>query len=312
MEELMLSIYIPTYNHEKYIGQALDGVLMQKTKYKFEVLVGEDCSTDNTRAILKDYEKKYPGRFQMFYREHNMNKEEIRNSTDLRLRCKGKYIIGLEGDDFWTDPYKIQKQIDFLENHPEYIAVAHNCIVVDKNSQVIDENYQECKDEEYTLKHFVSEIMPGQLTTLMYYNPNLDFKIDEELMYKNLVPGDRLIYFTLITSGRIYCMQECMSAYRHIKTEGSSFSANLRYNFEISENWAEEVYQYAKKIGHSQAIRYAKLLYVRNLMLAVKQGECDKKLILKYLKKIDGNLETIILYLKCWIKHHILHSRIWV
>lgn len=312
MDEMMLSIYVPTYNHEKYIAETLDSILMQKTEYRYEILVGEDCSTDNTREVLKRYEKEHPGKVKVFYREHNMHKEEIRNSTDLRLRCKGKYIVGIEGDDFWINPLKIQKQIDFLENHPEYIAVAHNCMVVDKNSERIDETYQECKDNEYTLEHFVSEIMPGQLATLMYRNPNLNDDIDEELMYKNLIPGDRLIFFSLAVSGRIYCMQEIMSAYRHIKTEGSSFSANLKYNFASSENWAEEICKYAEKIGDKKAIKYAKLLYVRNLMIALKRGDCDKKQVLNCFKKVNGNLGTIVLYIKCWVKHHILHSKIWV
>lgn len=312
MATIMLSVYIPTYNHEKYIAQALDSVLMQKTKYQYEILVGEDCSTDKTREILKEYEKKYPGRFQIFYREHNMNKDIIRNSTDLRLRCKGKYIIGIEGDDFWTSPDKIQKQIDFLERHPEYLAVAHNCVVVNENSQVINETYPECKDNEYTLKHFVSEIMPGQLATVMYRNPNFCDEVDEELMYKNLTPGDRLIYFSLAVSGRVYCLQECMSAYRHIKTEGSSFSACLKYDFASSENWAREICNYAEKIGKKIAIKYAKLLYIRNIMIAMKRGECTKKQAFVYFKKIHGNFNTIFLYVKCWVKHHILHKKIWV
>ena len=67
MDDVILSIYVPTYNHEKYIARALDSILMQKTDYAYEVLVGEDASTDNTRAILKEYEKKYPGRFQMYF-----------------------------------------------------------------------------------------------------------------------------------------------------------------------------------------------------------------------------------------------------
>lgn len=312
MKELMLSIYVPVYNHEKYIVETLDSILMQKTEYRYEVLVGEDCSTDNTRQVLEAYEKTHPGKLTVFYRKRNMHKDEIRNSTDLRLRCRGKYIIGIEGDDFWTDPLKIQKQIDFLEKHPEYVAVCHNCTVVGKDSLPLDETYPECKDYEYTLEHFVSEIMPGQLGTLMYRNPNFDSEIDEELMYKNLIPGDRLIYFTLAVYGKIYCMQESMSAYRHIKTEGSSFSANLKYNFQVAETWAKEICMYAEKIKNKKAIRYGKLLYVRNLMIAVKQGDCTKRQAFSLFQSIHGNVGTLILYVKCWVRHHILHRKIWV
>ena len=101
--DVILTVYVPTYNHENYITKALDSILMQKTKYNFEVLVGEDCSTDSTRAVLKDYESKHPGKFNIFYREKNMYGSSPNNALDLKLRSRGKYIICLEGDDFLTD-----------------------------------------------------------------------------------------------------------------------------------------------------------------------------------------------------------------
>lgn len=310
--ELMLSVYVPVFNHEKYIVQALDSILQQETEYSYEILVGEDCSTDNTRNVLKKYEKEHPGKLKVFYREHNMHHEEIRNSTDLRKRCKGKYIISLEGDDFWTDSKKIQKQIDFLEKHPEYLGVCHRCVVVGSDSKPNGEKYQECEFSEYSLKHYVSEIMPGQLATLMYRNPEKMQEIDKSLMYKSLIPGDRLIYFTLASYGKIFCMQDVMSAYRHVKNEGVSFSATLKYNFEQSENWNHEVCEYAKKIKNKESIKYAKLLYLRNIMIAVKQKDCTKRNAFRLFRKNDGNITTVLVYIRCWVNHHIFHKRIWV
>jgi len=130
----VISIYVATYNHERYIVKALDSIREQKTKYSYEVLVGEDVSTDNTRQLLKQYEKQHPGFMTVYYRDHNMHHEDPNNSKDLKMRCKGKYVIALEGDDYWIDPLKLQKQVDFLENHEEYLAVAHRCVVVDENS----------------------------------------------------------------------------------------------------------------------------------------------------------------------------------
>ena len=98
-----LSIYVATYNHEKYITKALDSVFMQKTKYSFEVLVGEDCSTDNTRLVLKEYEKKNYNNLTIYYRQKNMSNMDISNAMDLIMRCRGKYLIALEGDDYWID-----------------------------------------------------------------------------------------------------------------------------------------------------------------------------------------------------------------
>ena len=107
-------------------------------------------------------------------------------------------------------------------------------------------------------------------------------------------------------------MPEEMSAYRHIKHEGTSFSATLKYNFEKSENWAKELCMFSKKINNKQSLKLAKLLYLRNLMIAVKQGDCDKKEVPKYFKSVGCNIGTVYLYVKCWIKHHIFHSKLWV
>lgn len=312
MDRVMLSVYVTTYNHEKYIAQCLESILMQKTQYSYEVLVGEDCSPDGTREILKEFEKKYPGRFRMFYREHNMHGAKINNARDLKNRCTGKYIIALEGDDYWTDELKIEKQINFLENHPEYLAVAHNCVVVNENSEPNGEVYPECKDEEYSLKHLVSTIMPGQLTTVMCRNYMLGDVMDTSLFDQGLHPGDRLCYFALASNGKIHCMQEVMSAYRHIEKEGTSYSATHKYNFINDELWNWGCVEYALKLNNSDSIKYAELMYFRNLMNGLSSGQCSIKDVIQYTKKIRHKTRTILLYVKHWFRHHVMHKKIWV
>ena len=110
MNEPMVSVVIPTYNHEKYITKAIDSVLEQQTEYTFEILVGEDKSTDQTRKVLEQYEMEHPHRITVFYRDHNLSNDVLENAPDLRRKAKGKYIITLEGDDFWISKNKIQKQ----------------------------------------------------------------------------------------------------------------------------------------------------------------------------------------------------------
>ena len=155
MEEVILSVLIPTYNQEAYIEKALDSVLEQKTQYKYEVLVGEDVSTDNTRNVLKKYEKEHPGKITVFYRENNLGRAVgvLDNHMDLYNKAQGKYVIFLEGDDYWVDDNKIEEQVSFLERHADYVAVAHNCKVVDRLGHDRGISYPECKDEEYTVKH---------------------------------------------------------------------------------------------------------------------------------------------------------------
>lgn len=309
--DIILSIFVATYNHENYIARALDSILMQKTEYKFEVLVGEDKSTDNTRAVLEEYEKKYPGFFTMFYREKNMHNSKCSNALDLKLRCKGKYIIALEGDDFWTDENKLQKQIDFLETHPEYIAVAHNCVVVGEDSEPINEDYPECKDEEYTLKHFFSEIMPGQLATVMYRNFFKDSSFDRSILEKGLSPDDRLLYFALLCHGKVYCIQEKMSAYRHITTHGSSFSATSRFNYPNQKSWQKEFIKYVQKHCGEKEIKIAEYQYLYCIMTGFLCKQITLKQAFRDFLEIRYKFVAILIGIKRQINKKILHKKLY-
>lgn len=312
-QKLDLSIYITTYNHESYIKQALDSILMQKTQYNYEILIGDDVSQDGTREILKKYEQNYPGKFQVYYRDHNMNKEIPNNGDDLRARCKGKYVIALEGDDFWIDEYKIEKQISFLENHPEYLGVAHNCIVVDQFSNMMQESYPECKDPEYSLSHLVSEIMPGQLTTVMYRN-YLDIRdMDTSILRYGMSPWDRLLYFVLATYGKIYCMQEKMSAYRHVLSGGSSFSANYKYQFEAVELWQRKLLQYSYKIDHSTAMKCAEILYLSKIWHAIRIKECTTAKGFQYIREnVKHPATAYFLYFRYKLGKDILKRTVYI
>lgn len=312
MTDIILSIYVATYNHESYISRALDSILMQKTEYRYEVLIGEDFSPDGTRKILKEYEDKYPGKFQVFYRNRNMNQEVPNNAEDLISRCKGKYIIALEGDDYWTDTQKINRQIKFLESHPDYLAVAHRCTVVDENSCMAKECYPECTEKEYRLKYFASEIMPGQLTTVMYRNVYRDEKIDTSLLNQGLMPWDRLLYFTLASNGKIYCMQKKMSAYRHVTNAGTSFSANYKYSFEDWHNWHLHLLRYSQQIEQMEAIKYAEALYLRNIFRGLKRHQCCLKDVCAFIKYIRHPMRAILLYIKYKINKNVLHKKIWI
>ena len=303
MERPTLSIYVPTFNHEHYIVQALDSILMQETAYTYEVLVGEDCSTDNTRAVLKEYEKQHPGMFQIFYREHNMHKLPVNNAGDLKSRCQGKYMIALEGDDYWTDPKKIDKQIRFLEEHPDYIAVAHNCIVVDHDSNRKDEVYPQCTDTEYTFDHYSREILPGQLATLMYRNVFCDDRFDTSLLERRFTPSDRITFFWLLSNGKIHCMQEEMSAYRHVTNQGSSFSATTKYKFETYEILYSYLMEYAKAQNNNEALLSAERLYFRNLRVGTVFGQCSFMDGFHYFRKIKNKAKVLLLYVPTMLKN---------
>lgn len=120
----MVSVAMLTYNHQDYISEAIESVLMQKTSFKVELVIAEDFSPDNTRAIVVDYQKRFPDKIKVILQNENVGARK--NNTALLSNLKGKYVAALEGDDYWIDPYKLQKQVDFLENDQSYIMVCTN------------------------------------------------------------------------------------------------------------------------------------------------------------------------------------------
>lgn len=121
MNHICVSIFILTYNQELFIAQTLDSVLMQKTSFNYQLVIGEDLSEDNTRAICEQYAIKYGERIKLLDsdKKHGL----IQNFIRTLKECDGKYIAVCDGDDYWTDPNKLQKQVDFLDNNPDYSIV---------------------------------------------------------------------------------------------------------------------------------------------------------------------------------------------
>jgi glycosyltransferase involved in cell wall biosynthesis len=142
MPEPLVSVKMITYNHAPYIAQAIEGVLQQKTNFPFELVIGEDCSTDGTTEIVFEYQKKYPKTIRVITSEQNVGMKE--NGYRTLKACRGKYIAFCEGDDYWHHPEKLQKQVDFIEGHPECGLVFTDCDVynVSSNKLIRNRNYK--------------------------------------------------------------------------------------------------------------------------------------------------------------------------
>lgn len=220
-----VSVICTTYNHGPYLRQALDGVLIQKTDFPFEVLLGEDCSPDNSREILREYEERYPGFFQIFFREKNMG--ATNNWTDLFLRARGEYIITLETDDYWTDPDKLQKQADFLDSHKEYIGCADNFIEINESGDIICQNSDTGNSgRDFTLQVFLTNGSLTQSAALMHRNFRIDGEDYSIFTKSSSIVGDLTLLSLLLLRGSIFLMPESMSVYRRIKKkDGTSFSS---------------------------------------------------------------------------------------
>lgn len=129
-----ISICMITYNHETFIAQALESILKQKGTFSYEIVIGEDCSTDSTRNILEAYKKQYPQIIKLLLHDTNIGMME--NFIQTLQACSGKYIAILEGDDYWADPEKLQKQINFLDNNPEYVITYTSALTFSGNDVV--------------------------------------------------------------------------------------------------------------------------------------------------------------------------------
>ena len=129
-----VSVYCITYNHGPFIAQALDSFLAQQTTFDVEIVVGDDASRDNTQAVLLDYQRRFPGKIKLLLNQ--TNRGAIHNFIDTYHACRGGYVATCEGDDYWTDPLKLQKQADFLDRHPDFSMCFHNADVrTDNNSE---------------------------------------------------------------------------------------------------------------------------------------------------------------------------------
>ena len=126
-EKIMVSVMCTAFNHEDYIREALDSMVNQQADFAYEILVNDDCSSDGTAGIVRDYAEKYPEKVRAFFPEKNLYSQNIDVYYHTFFpNARGKYVAFCEGDDFWSDPEKLQRQVDFLEAHPEYSACVHN------------------------------------------------------------------------------------------------------------------------------------------------------------------------------------------
>lgn len=281
--DVILSIVVPTYNHEKYIAQTLDGILLQKTSYPYEVLVGEDASTDGTRSVLQEYEKKYPGRFTMIYRDVNAGGFGNNNGGDLVARARGKYLAYLEGDDFWIDENKLELQLSFLEEHTDHVAAGCNTIVVNERSEPNGETYPQCREEEYTLKHYRRGLFPGQTACMVYRMDAYRAMGQDEIWLTCPMPGDRIIYFWMACHGKIRCIQREMSAYRHVTSGGTSYSASRKVSYEEMIQWWKNLVGMSYRMNNREAEITAEGRYFTRMIMG---GLLEKEIgIREFLKE---------------------------
>lgn len=215
-----VSIVCTVYNHEPYLRQCFEGFVMQKTTFPFEILVNDDCSPDGSAVIMREYEAKYPRLFRCVYQKENQYSKGLLPWFEVLFpMAKGEYIAICEGDDYWTDPYKLQKQVDFMDAHAEYIACFHNARVFNGHStglfNPLDENHNPTIEDIIKRRWFIST------QTLFYRNVLNEYPI----WRKGVKNEDYLLELLLAQKGHFYYMDDIMAVYR-VEGQGVSVAMN--------------------------------------------------------------------------------------
>lgn len=247
MSELnpVVSVCMITYNHEAFISQSIEGVLMQKTNFAFELIIGEDCSTDKTREICFKYKEKYPQKITLLLPESNLGM--TKNFISSLNVAAGKYIALCEGDDYWTDPYKLQKQVDFLESNSEYSCCFHRYDILDGETNLsrkdntdflfIDNNLSGC---DISTELFLTKWITQPLT-MVFRKELLDIKCLEKYKFTR----DQHLIYHLLQKGKAYLFVFNAGVYReHIG--GIHGKQSLKHQCDVGVLVAKELFRYNK------------------------------------------------------------------
>lgn len=299
-----VSIVTITYNHEKFIVEALHGFLMQNYNGPIEIIIANDNSPDNTDQVVKTFlkENTIPSNFEIKYTKHEVNKGMMPNFVWALKQATGKYIALCDGDDYWTDPLKLQKQVNFLEENKEIAFVFHNCEIVKHmdlkceatglplTKFIESREYSSNEIFEEWLVPTASVIFRKKLLTNTYYSLSVN---------KNFIYGDIVLFLYLSTKGRIIGSKDTMSAYR---ITGKGMTASSSNNVVKRIIHLKEIFKIFGKQFKTQKLKtYLSLYYfnlsknksgfsiIKRLSFLIKSIYYDYKLVINKTKKIIIN-----------------------
>lgn len=306
----LVSISCITYNHASYIKECIDGFLMQKTNFNFEVLIHDDHSTDGTEEIIKEYAKQYPDIIKPLFEKENQYSlgKPIGSAVWNLPRARGEYIAICEGDDYWTDPYKLQKQVDFLESHPDY-GMCYTKVkrFVQKSNQFIDE----WGGPNETMDKLLIENTIPTLTAVFHKAIYYNYLTEIHPSKRGWLMGDYPIWLYFAQNSKIKFINETTGVYR-ICTESASHSNDLEKIIRFNNSYHDIRTWYnsrqntvpQKKLDQNQAVllfnssvfrsskEYAELYYKRienkTLKIRIKYWACMLGIypIIRYISKL--------------------------
>ena len=294
----MVSICMITYNHQNYIEQALKSIFSQNVNFDFEVIIGDDFSSDSTVSIIERFNLKYPGKIIPVLRKENVGM--MNNFADVLQRAKGKYIALLEGDDYWTDPTKLQKQVDFLEANPGFVISYTDYSQTEEGSGLITDQTNLYHKEVLTVDDLLENNYVSTLTCV--FRNNLFDEFPEG--FSNLKVGDWPLHVLNAQYGKIKYHKGWVSGVYRIHAGGVWSGQN-----KITKSLAyAEVYEFFKQILENKYHKKIKQKFVgyyysaASLYLA-QENKKEARFIIKKMARETSvfNLK----YLKIKLKHYL-------
>ncbi len=261
-DEIMVSVSCLAYNHEPYIRDCLEGFVNQKANFKFEVLVHDDASTDKTAEIIREYEHKYPDIIKPIYQQNNQYSGEGHISERFQFpRAKGKYIAECEGDDYWCDENKLQKQFDILESHPECSICVHRVRNILADGTDRGDSLPKCELQTGVLNsnqffdlYFIH--YPFQTSSYFYRKSLYEAFYSEKPRFIELFGvGDEPMQLLAITLGKYYYIDEIMSAYR--RNSAGSWSNRTKGNMTATIKHRQRIINGLKSYNEYTDYQYA-------------------------------------------------------
>ena len=244
--DIVVSINTLTYNHEKYIAQCIEGILLQKTNFAFELLIHDDASTDRTAEIIREYEEKYPLIIKPIYQTENQWAKGIKNSVTYQYpRAKGKYIAICEGDDYWVDENKLQIQVDFLENNSDY------GMCYTKTKQYV-QNIQKFRKKDFGsyFNGFEDLLINGNkipTLTAVYKKELLQkYQLEIQPANKGWLMGDYPMWLYFSHESKIKFFDKVTAVYRVLENS-ASHSVDVEKQFRFEKN-TEEIKEFYSKL----------------------------------------------------------------
>ncbi len=219
-QQVLVSVYCLAYNHEMYIRDALEGFVKQKTTFRYEVIVHDDASEDKTPNIIKEYAEKYPDIFNIILQKENKYSQGIGIGKNyIYPQIRGKYVAVCEGDDFWCDENKLQKQVDFLEKNLNYSACTHATLYVNCKTNKKYINHKEKRDCECNIEDILKWKNKAFHTSSVMFRSEYFF-YPEQFSINKVGDYPRAIFLAL--KGKIYFYKDVMSVYRMYTNESWS------------------------------------------------------------------------------------------